>query len=167
MSIVKDMFLAEALGGGGGGGGSSYELLGSKEFEVSTTSTSETSVGSFTVEGSYTSDAIIYVKVRDKAGKRNGYYLGSDCFALTVGPVNGATTSPTICKLTTGVLNTEKFYLASSTAGVYLSAISTAGEVTIKAKYSSSFGTIDGTYVVEVYALPWPKNDSPFKEATA
>lgn len=163
MSIVKDMFLAGALGGGGGGGGSSYTLLASKEYEVSTTSTSETTVGTFTVEGSYTKDYIVYVKVRDKAGKRNGYWRGGDFWFVNNFAANGSTSTLTtygkiiIFPYASGVYST-----ASTSSGVYPYSIDKNGTITINSRYNSAHGTIDGTFVVEVYALKWPNDDSPF-----
>lgn len=151
-----------------GGGGSSYTLLGSKEFEVSTTSTTATSVGTFTVEGSYTKDYIVYVKVRDKAGKRNGYFLGGDFWFVNIYAANGGTTAlSTYGKISIGVNSSGAYSLSASSYGVYPDSIAGNGTISISSKYHGSYGTIDGTYVVEVYALKWPNDDSPFKEATA
>ena len=36
------------------------------------------------------------------------------------------------------------------------------GTITLKVKYNATYGTIDGTYHVEVYTLEWPDNVSPF-----
>lgn len=142
-----------------GGAGSSYKLLKSAEFTVNTSSTSETTVGSFNVPELSDLEAIIYVKVRDKAGKRNGYFRGGDNFVeRKVG-----TSVVSSIKFSFGVDNSGSIYVGTGTYGVYVSGITNSGDVTIKAKYNSSYGTINGTYVVEVYALSWPKNDSPFK----
>lgn len=151
-----------------GGGGSSYKLLASKEFTVNTSSTSESSVGTVTVPDGWSKDFIIYVKVRDKAGKRNGYFRGSDNFADNCYAANGASTSTTPTRICDGVDANGKFVQSTSAYGVYLSAYSKVsgkndGTATIKAKYNSSYGTINGTFVVEVYALSWPHNDSMFK----
>ena len=163
MSIVKDMFLAGALGGGGGGGGGSdYTLLASKEYEVSTTSTSETTVDTLNVPGSYTKDFIIYVKVRDKAGKRAGYCTGIDQFFINNYAANGATGTISTYGKITSYVSSSGFNNTGQAYGVYVYSISSAGDISIRAKYSSSYGTIDGTYVVEVYALKWPNDDSPF-----
>lgn len=150
------------------GGVTKCKLLASEEFSVNTSSTSESSVGTITVNGGWTDDAIIYVKVRDKAGKRNGYFRGSDCFVDNCYAANGATTSPTPTRICDGVDAGGKFVQSTSSYGVYLSAYSKGtgdgvATATIKAKYNSNYGTINGTYVVEVYALSWPHNDSMFK----
>lgn len=145
------------------GGVSKCKLLGAKEYDVNTSSTTESTVGSFTVEGSYTKDHIIYVKIRDKAGKRNGYFRGSDCFVINAYAANGTTTSPTPLRMCMGVDAGGMFMPSTTAYGVYLSALSSAGSLTIKAKYNSSYGTVNGTFRVEVYALDWPNGDSIFK----
>lgn len=150
------------------GGVVKCKLLASKEFTVNTSSTSESSVGTVTVPDGWTDGSIIYVKIRDKAGKRNGYFRGSDCFVDNCYAANGVTTSPTPTRICDGVDAGGKFVQSTSSYGVYLSAYakgsgSGVATATIKAKYNSSYGTINGTYVVEVYALSWPHNDSMFK----
>ena len=154
-----DIYISKKLGGG-----FSDRFLGSKEYDISTTSTSWVTVGTFNVPGSYTSDNIICVRIRDKAGKRNGHLLESICFATNSKAANntGDNFTGTILEAI-GVTDTG-VYSVSSTFGIYPSAISSNGDITISAKYNSSvtYGTIDGTYVVEVYALNWPNDDNPF-----
>ena len=150
------------------GGVVKCKLLASEEFAVNTSSTSESSVGTVTVPDGWSKDFIIYVKVRDKAGKRNGYFLGSDNFAINCYAANGTTSNPTPVRICDGVDAGGKFMQSTSVYGVYLSAYSKVsgkndGTATIKAKYNSTYGTINGTFVVEVYALSWPHNDSMFK----
>ena len=150
------------------GGVVNCKLLASEEFEVNTSSTTESTVGTVTVEGGWSKDFIIYVKIRDKAGKRNSYFRGSDNFVLNCYAANGTTSSPTPVRICDGVDVGGMFMQSTSTYGVYLSAYSKVsgknnGTATIKAKYNSSYGTVNGTFVVEVYALSWPKNDSMFK----
>jgi hypothetical protein len=141
------------------GGVAKCKLLASKEFTVNTSSTSDVTVGSFNVPELADLEAIIYVKVRDKAGKRWGYFRGGDNFVeRKVG-----TSAVSSIKYSFGVSNSGSLYVGTGTYGVFVGGISDSGDVTIKAKYSSSYGAINGTYVVEVYALSWPKDDSPFK----
>lgn len=157
-----DLYIAKKMSGGGGGG-SDYTLLASKEYEVSTTSTSETAVDTLNAPGSYTKDFIIYVKVRDKAGKRNGYWTGNDQYFINYYAANGITSSITVSgKVTTGIPSST-FSSSATNSGVYALSIASNGDIAIKSKYNSSYGSVDGTYVVEVYALKWPKDDSPFK----
>ena len=142
-----------------GGAGSSYKLLKSAEFTVNTSSTSAIDVGTVAAgAAAYDSSKIIYVRIRDKAGVRDGYFTGVDNWFVNNCQYKGSiTTLITSAKLVhgKGVINT-------SSTGVYPMSIASDGTVTIKAKYNSTYGTIDGTYVVEVYALDWPDKVSPF-----
>ena len=157
------------------GGDSPYTLLDSSEFSVTTTSTSATSVGTITLGNSlYTANAIIYVKVRDKAGKRKGYFYGTDTFFVNTFAAKGISQSlisirPSILYsfdgngLTTFNPTGSGFVSGNSTSsyGVYASTITGSGNVAVQSRYHSNTGTIDGTYTVDVYLLKWPDNTSP------
>lgn len=142
-----------------GGAGSSYKLLKSAEFTVNTSSTSAIDVGTVAAgSAAYDSSKLIYVRIRDKAGVRNGYFTEYDACFPNPYQYKGETSSMTVSsKFIIG-----KGTVGASSGGVYPNSISSDGTVEIKAKYSSSYGTIDGTYVVEVYALDWPDKVSPF-----
>lgn len=142
-----------------GGGGSSYKLLKSAEFTVNTSSTTAIDVGTVAAgSDAYDSSKLIYVRVRDKAGVRNGYFTEYDAWFPNPYQYKGGTDSMTVAsKLIIG-----KGGFGTSAGGVYPNAISSDGTVEIKARYNASYGTINGTYVVEVYALDWPDKVSPF-----
>lgn len=141
-----------------GGGGSSWTLVGSAEFEVSTTSTTETSVGDVPLEfDSLNANDLIWVHIRDKAGKRNNYFFGTDCVFLNEAKANGTTAAlSTKCGCTITYVN-NAWALSSVPRGIYPDTVyqtSANEKVTIKATYNSSYSkTIDGTYQVEVYKL--------------
>lgn len=144
-----------------GGGGSSYALIGSAEFTVSTTSTSQSKVDDMSTPGVFTAGKIVYVRVRDKAGKRSGYFYGSDVWFIH----NGSSTSTTnkvgftIRCDSNGILQPYP----SAGYGVYPYQIYKTGTTRIYRRYNSSYSlTINGTYKVEVYLLDWPGNVSPF-----
>ena len=130
-----------------------YKKLYSGEIQCSTTSTSVTNISTITVDGAYTENKIIYIKVRDKVGRRDGYYFGNDCFAI---------------KGSSGVIfvyrgDSGSLVVSSASFGIYVRAIDTNGTITMASRYNSSITlTIDGTYTVEIYALDWPNNDAPF-----
>lgn len=155
-----------ALGsGGGGGGGSSYTLITSGEYTVSTTSTSETDVVVLKCGAdAWTKDCVIYVRIYDKAGSRNGYFVESNAYAVNTQVANGYTSSFTAW----GYCNVYRasdgeFKRIAGSYGVYPSTIRSNGEIPIKTKYQSGqVGTIDGTYVIEVYRLDFPNGISPF-----
>lgn len=146
-----------------GGAGSSYKLLKSAEFTVNMDSTTATDVGTVAAgAAAYDSSKIIYVRVRDKAGVRDGYFTGFDAWFLNPYQYKSQTLS---------LSSFAKFIIGKGTAsvtsaGVYPNSIGSDGTVAIKAKYNSSYGTINGTYVVEVYALDWPDKVSPFVSAS-
>ena len=149
--------------------GSSYTLLGSAEFTVNTSSTTATSVGTIDCgTGAYTSDKIIYIKVRDKAGRRNGYFAGSDVFFMNQNPANNSTSTQTSAVkyqhyITDANLKNGQSNVSASTGyGVYGYSITSAGVVTIRSRYDSSYSLlINGTYKVEVYSLDYaPASDA-------
>ena len=147
-----------------GGAGSSYKLLKSAEFTVNTSSTSDTDVGTVAAgAAAYTSDKIIYVRVRDKAGLRSGYWHGSDAWLLNSSPAKGSTLNASAFAVL-GISQTDSAITAK--CGVYPVVVTSDGTITIKAKYNSTYGYVNGTYVVEVYALEWPDRISPFVAAS-
>lgn len=131
-----------------------YKKLYSGEIQCSTTDGNVVNIASIDVDGSYTDKKIIYAKIRDKAGKRNGYYYGNDCFNI-----HGTTNGVIVYKYDGSIVMTSAQY------GLYLRAISTNGTVIIASRYNSQYSsTIDGTYIVEIYALDWPNDDTPFDD---
>lgn len=151
-------------------GGSSYTLLGSDEFTVNTSSTTATEVGSFTVQSTiWTSDKLVYVRIRDKAGKRAGYFYGTDSFYMNEYPANSDTTQTYVrgFKQAYRYASNSKFSGTASTAeagyGVYPRSIESDGTVTIYSRYNATNSlTINGTYLVQVYLLDYPDNISPY-----
>lgn len=158
----------------GGGGGSSWTLLASQDYTVSTTSTSSGTVGTMSVGSSaFTSSSIIYVKVRDKAGGRSSHFTGSDSFFINPNPNNVSTS--TITSAARSIIRcsgqgvsglTYAVYTSGSTTGygVYGYSINSSGDIVIQRRYNSSYSlTINGTYNVEVYALDYaPNQGNPF-----
>ena len=144
--------------------GSSWKLLGSHEFTVNTTSTSAASVGTFTVNGSWTKAKIILIRVRDKAGKRAGYFYGHDCWMTNLNIANGSTSAlSTAARMIYAYTSGDAWYEYSGSYGVYGYSISSAGVVTIRTRYNSTYSlTINGTYDVDVWALDFPDGKSVF-----
>lgn len=174
-NIKKDVSIFGLTGSyeGSGGGSSNWTLIGSAEYTQSSTSTSATSIGTIICSPS-ASDAssIIYVRVRDKAGPRAGYFYGSDAFFINYQKANNSTSTLTyggriIHRYTTS--NTWAQYVAATTTGygVYGYSINNSGNVTIYRRYNSNYSlTIDGTYLVQVYKLTYPDGKSPFNTGT-
>ena len=157
-----------------GGSGYGYEFIGSADFTVNTTSTTAVSVGTFETGSSsiWTSGKMVYVKIRDTAGRRNGYYYGTDCFFANLIPGNNltGTYSYQMCgsyfyQNASGYLQQNSLYRSSSSSvvggyGVYPIRVYNNGDVEIETRYSSSSSyntlTINGTFRVSVYTLDWP-----------
>lgn len=150
-------------------GSSSWKLLGSTQITTSSTSTSATSVGRITLPEAYTSAKVILVRVRDQAGKRDGYFYGSDSWFLNYQAANGGTSTLTyagrmIHRVTTA--GAYATYPAATTTGygVYGYSITSAGVVNIYQRYNSNYSlTINGTYTVEVLALDYVPNGSIYE----
>ena len=149
----------------GGGGSSSWTKVAETSYQVTYTSTSAGNVATLSTGHSelWTSDKIVYLRVRDTAGKRAGYFYGTDNFFINQYPKNGVT----ISNLTTAAryiyrCGTNEQYTAysfgtSNGYGVYLRTVYSDGRIIIGARYNSTYSlTIDGTYSVEVYLLDPP-----------
>ena len=153
------------IGGGGGGGGSSYNLITSKEVQVETVTNTETLVDTLECgEDAYTSEKIIYVKIRDTAGRRNNHFFGADIFYINQLPANGWTDStlPANKKMTQICISSSGVWMVNNNdGGVYSGSIRSNGEIGIYVKNAST-GTTEGTFLIEVYALDWPDGISPF-----
>lgn len=134
----------------GGGGSSNWTLLGTQEFTVNTTTTTNKAVGTFTVSG-ISASKYIFVRIRDKAGKRNGYFYGTDSIGSLYNTVVQMQT------VVTHVDSQGNYNGYPNKAGLFPYSFYSDGQIAIYSKYNSSnTGTIDGTFVVEVYALEPP-----------
>lgn len=144
-----------------------YVKLAEKEFTVNTENTTAVQIGTITIDPPsdvFTADYYIFVKIRDKAGKRAGYFLGSDTIYPNAMAANGSTTSTNVAgRLLYSYTANSEFASASSAYGIYPNLITSAGAITIYSRYHSTYSlTLNGTYKVEVFALKYPDNISPF-----
>lgn len=142
-----------------GGSGYGYTKLAEDDVEVNTTSTTQTIVKTLSCGlSAYTTDKLLYVRIRDKAGKRNGYYFGSDSFYSN----KGISTANIRGVLWYTVDSSGAVKVESSNAGIYPNYLYGNGNLDIAARYFNSPGIINGTFHVEVYLLDWPDGVSPF-----
>lgn len=144
--------------------GGGVTLITSQEFNVSTSSTTATNLGNVTgTQAAYTNNAIIYVRVRDKAGKRQGYFYGTDSFFINNKTSGGFNQGIRQCATYT---TNDTFTLQQSTQtsgyGVYPTIIYTSN-MAMYTRYDSTYtGTINGTYVVDVYSITTPDGNTPY-----
>ena len=166
---ASDTTLSDAVhtlaSGYGSGGASSWTKVAETSYQVSTASISAEDVATWETGHSelWTSDKIVYVRIRDTAGKRAGYFYGSDNFFINNNPVNGVTSATfengmrqCLFQKTDGTFGT---YGASNAAGygVFASIVYGNGSIKIRKRYNSSNSlNINGTYKVEVYLLDPP-----------
>lgn len=150
-----------------GSGASSWTLVASTSYQISTTSTSNVTVATWETGDTsiWTSDKIVYVRIRDTAGKRAGYFYGSDNFFVNYLPANSSSSSSFSYgirysfRYTTGSVYYSSYTTATSGYGIYADMIYSNGDIRIRSRYNSSSSlTIDGTYSVEVYLLTPPTN---------
>lgn len=144
--------------------GSSYVKLAETELTLNTTDTTSKLVGTINapVADIWTPNDVIYVRIRDKAGKRDGYCLGSDNWYVNANAANGTQSNlSTAARLIYSYANGQ-YSVAATGYGVYAGYISHDGFVAVYTRYNATLGTINGTYKVEVYKLPFPESGSPF-----
>ena len=147
-----------------GGGTSNWTLMGSKELTVSTTGTSNTNQGDITCSGAYDNANFIWVRIRDKAGKRAGYMYGTDTIFINANKANGSTSTYST-KMTTVIRYSTSSQWACyiGNYGLYAYSISSAGKILIYSRYNSTNTlTINGTYLIEVYKLTPPSGKTIF-----
>lgn len=143
------------------GGGSSWTKVGETwELTVENyTSTSAVSAGSKSYGSSIsTKDKIVWVRIRDKAGKRAGYFAGSDSFIINTNKANGSTsTYATAGRFIHRYTSSNAWGTAIGSYGVYAYSISDAGNLVLRKCYSSSYSLkIEGTYLIDVFTLDYP-----------
>ena len=147
----------------GGGGSSSWTKVAETTYTVSTTGTSVATVATWATGHSeiWTSDKILYIRIRDTAGKRAGYFYGVDAWFINMYPKNGSITKSATAGLVTQIWQysssgayTYRYGYAAMSYGVYPDNIYSDGRIRISARYHSTYSlTINGTYKVEVYLL--------------
>lgn len=149
----------QTTGTASGGGGSNWTLLGSTELTVSTTSTSAASAGTISCGATAADkDSIIYVRIRDKEGKRAGYFAGSDAYFMNYNKANGSTSAFAVPAVLCYRYTTSSAWAGTAGQyGIYGYSISNAGVVTIRRRYNSNYSlTINSTYTVDVFKLTYP-----------
>lgn len=155
----------------GGGGSSPWTHIIRAEYTVSTTSTSRGTVATLSCGTDvWTSSKIVYVRIRDTAGAREGHFVGTDSFYVNARPANGSVASTAaselLCSCTKYADGVFTTYCGSGSGayGVFPYTMYSNGRIQISRRYNSSNSlTIDGTYSVDVFTLDYPEGyPSPF-----
>lgn len=171
--VFFDALGQKLTGTASGGGGSNYNLIFSTEVTYATTSTSAATVGTYTITGyKVTADNMYYVCIRDKAGVRDGYFVGTDSIASSHNAANGTTANVTLFPKLIYSFNSNAWmmYAANGTTGygLYPARLQTSSSgnttLSISARYQATQSKIiDGTYIIELYELTWPDGRNPLK----
>ena len=142
---------------------SPWTKLFETEIQVATTSRSLVVEGTYTIDDIWTASDIIYVRVRDKAGKRSGYFLGSDAFFINNKAANGESTDMLSPIHITHKYNGIYEQYTGNGYGVFPQSITSDGTMKIYSRYDVGMSRrINGTYKIEVFRLRYPDNISPF-----
>lgn len=150
----------------GGGGASSWTKVAEKTIQASTTSTTSTKIDTWETGHTelWTSDKIVWVKIRDTAGRQASCFYGTDCLLFNgvfAGGLSGSNLSFTpivVFKDQRGTLEQ-----GSGSYGVFANTLDSSGNIAINARYhSSNSRTINSTYKIEVYLLDPAGGISPF-----
>lgn len=145
----------------GGGGGSAWNLIYSSVLTgISTTSINAVDITTIQLgSGAFTSDAILWIHIRDTAGPRDGYFYGTDSICINTSAYGGADTSFSAMAYQT-LRRNNRFYCYATRYGVYPTSINSNGELIVRARYHSTYSlTINGDYSVNVYKLTPPSSN--------
>lgn len=146
---------------------SSWTKVAETSYQVNTTNTSAKTVATWATGHSeiWTSDKIVYVRIRDTAGKRAGYFYGIDAWVMNRYPKNPSLSSYTssselvyqIWRVNSAGEYAWRYGYNTTGYGVYPDTIYKNGDIRIASRYNNINSlTIDGTYKVEVYLLDPP-----------
>ena len=142
---------------------SPWTKIGETEITVSTTNTQAVLQTSIQLDDIWTDSDIIYIRIRDKAGKRVGYFLGTDTFFINYRAANGETGDDAYAGRFTHRYNGTYEQYSGNAYGVYPQSISSDGTIRIYSRYEVGYSRkINGTYKIEVFRLRYPDNISPF-----
>ena len=153
------------------GGSSAWTKVAETTYTVNTSSTQTGTVATWATGHSeiWDSDKIVYIRIRDTAGKRTGHFYGVDAFFMNMYPKNGSATSASngilmnIWSYTSNGQFAWRYGYATTGYGVYPDLIYSDGRIRIRRKYNSTYSlTINATYKVEVYLLDPADGVLPF-----
>ena len=161
-TTLSDAVESLVAGYGGGSSGGSWEKKFSTEVNISTTNTGVVKVADLVTNCPelYTTGDIILIRIRDKAGKRSGYYYGCDEYYYP--SHNGGRAYATIQMR---YANNDEIKLGTTTHGLWIAEITQSGALKLYTRYSATASLIiDGTYAIDVYVLKGPNGDTPYAD---
>lgn len=142
-----------------GGGGSAWTKIFDDEITLSTTDTTATLVKSYDVSDYIGSSTLIYVKIRDKAGKRTLHFYGTDAYVTEpdgIGLPMGRIAQTWIRQndSNASILNSAH---RDDTYGIFAWNVDVDKQLNIYSRYNSDLSrTIDGDYTIEIFTIDFP-----------
>lgn len=144
-------------------GSSGWTKVAETSYQVSTTSTYNVMLRTGNTD-IWTSDKLLYIRIRDTAGPRSGYFYGSDNFVPNFKALSGSETATTNILKNCYKYSSGAYSTFSNSYGGRVTNVDSSGDITIPFRYSSSYsGTINGTYSVQVYLLDMPSGITIFE----
>lgn len=146
-------------------GGSSWTKVATAEVEDTYAGTTGAALTTIDLSATpWTGQALLFVSVRDKAGEVNGKYFGTDTVGFWGGPNSSPVYMGCVYRGYAGNPYGNESYGSSSAYGIYPQSYNSSTKVlNIFHRYKSgTTGTIDGTYVIEVYKLDYAPGGNPF-----
>lgn len=106
----------------------------------------------------WNTDKILWVHVRNHAGKQTNKFFFSESFFINVSSANGNNNGSTTDRVSSVVIGLQgnTFVSTSSAYGIALSTVYPSGKLEMKGRYSSSYGSIVGTFDVSVFLITPP-----------
>ena len=142
---------------------SSWTKVAEKSYQVSTTSTYNIILRTGNTD-IWTSDKLLYIRIRDTAGPRSGYFYGSDNFVPNFKALSGSETATTNILKNCYKYSSGAYSTFSNSYGGRVTNVDSSGDITIPFRYSSSYsGTINGIYSIQVYLLDMPSGITIFE----
>ena len=142
---------------------SGWTKVAEATYQVSTTSTYNVMLRTGNTD-IWTSDKLLYIRIRDTAGPRSGYFYGSDNFVPNFKALSGSETATTNILKNCYKYSSGAYSTFSNSYGGRVTNVDSSGDITIPFRYSSSYsGTINGTYSIQVYLLDMPSGITIFE----
>lgn len=145
-----------------------YTLIHSEEIEDSYSGSSSAELKTISLSEDWAAGKLVYVKIRDKAGPRQGYFYGSDswfpCFSSITGSGSAGMKNAGVVGYSLGS-GTDALSINGGNNAFYGLFVGKykRDEIVINHQYSSSYSrTINGTYTIEVYLLDYAPGGNPF-----
>ena len=145
------------------GAASSWTKIAETSYQVSTTGTYNVMLRTGNTD-IWTSDKLLYIRIRDTAGPRSGYFYGSDNFVPNFKALSGSETATTNILKNCYKYSSGAYSTFSNSYGGRVTNVDSSGDITIPFRYSSSYsGTINGIYSIQVYLLDMPSGITIFE----